>query len=101
MVYYSVFSYCLNFLQLLIKKQRHSVVHNSKPYHSCNFFILSGGISHVSVCVCVCVCVCLVSQSCLTLCNPMDCRQPSSSVHGILQARTLEWVAISFSRGSS
>ena len=39
-------------------------------------------------------------QSCLTLCNPMDCSPPGSSVHGILQARILEWVAISFSRGS-
>ena len=38
---------------------------------------------------------------CLTLCNPMDCSLPSSSVHGIFQARVLEWVAISFSRGSS
>ena len=37
-------------------------------------------------------------QSCPTLCNPMDCSLPSFSVHGILQARTLEWVAISFSR---
>ena len=36
-----------------------------------------------------------------TLCNPMDCSPPGSSVHGILQARILEWVAISFSRGSS
>ena len=38
---------------------------------------------------CVCVCV-LVTQSCPTLCNPMDCSPPGSSVHGILQARTLE-----------
>ena len=37
----------------------------------------------------------------LTLCNPMDCSRPESSVHGILQARILEWVAIPFSRGSS
>ena len=43
----------------------------------------------------------LVAQSCLTLCNPTDCRLPGSCVHGILQARILEWVAISFSRGSS
>ena len=43
----------------------------------------------------------LVAQSCLTLCDPVDCSPPGSSVHGILQARTLEWVAISFSRGSS
>ena len=42
-----------------------------------------------------------VAQSCPTLCDPMDCSLPSSSVHGILQARILEWVAISFSRGSS
>ena len=43
----------------------------------------------------------LVTQLCLSLCDPMDCSPPGSSVHGILQARTLEWVAISFSRGSS
>ena len=43
----------------------------------------------------------LVAQLCQTLYDPMDCRPPGSSVHGILQARTLEWVAISFSRGSS
>ena len=42
-----------------------------------------------------------VTQSCPTLCDPMDCSPQSSSVHGILQARVLEWVAISFSRGSS
>ena len=43
----------------------------------------------------------LVTQSCLILCNPMDYSPPGSSVHGILQARILEWVAIPFSRGSS
>ena len=42
-----------------------------------------------------------VAQSCLTLCNPMDCSLPGFSVYGIFQARVLEWVAISFSRGSS
>ena len=40
-------------------------------------------------------------QSCLTLCNPMDCGPPGSSAHEILQARILEWVAMPFSRGSS
>ena len=40
-------------------------------------------------------------QSCLTPCDPMDCSPPGSSVHGISQARVLEWVAISSSRGSS
>ena len=44
---------------------------------------------------------CLVAKLCLTLCNPKDCSLPGFSVHGISQARILEWVAISFSRGSS
>ena len=38
----------------------------------------------------------IVAQSCLTLCNPMDCSPPDSSAYGILQARILEWVAVSF-----
>ena len=41
------------------------------------------------------------AQSCLTLCDPMDCGPPGSSVHGLFQARILAWVAISYSRGSS
>ena len=54
--------------------------------------------------MCVCVCVrtrmraCTHAQSCLTLCDPMDCGLPGSSVHGIFQARILEWAAISSSR---
>ena len=46
------------------------------------------------------VCV-LFTQLCPILCDSMDCRPPGSSVHGILQAVTLEWAAIPFSRGSS
>ena len=42
-----------------------------------------------------------VAQSCPTFCNPVDCSLPGFSVHGILRARILEWVTISFSRGSS
>ena len=42
-----------------------------------------------------------VAQSCPTLCDPVDCNLLGFSVHGILQARILEWIAISFSRGSS
>ena len=42
-----------------------------------------------------------VAQPCPILCDPVDCSSPGSSVHGILQARILEWVAIPFSRGSS
>ena len=44
---------------------------------------------------------CEVAQSCPTLCDPMDCSRPGSSIHRIFQERVLEWVAISFSRGSS
>ena len=40
--------------------------------------------------------MCLITQSCLTLCDPMNSCPPGSSVHGILQARILEWVTISF-----
>ena len=42
-----------------------------------------------------------VDQLCPTLCDPMDCSLPDSSVHGIFQARVLEWIAISSSTGSS
>jgi len=42
---------------------------------------------NLGVCVCVCVCVCVHAQLCPTLCDPMDCSRPGSSVHGILQAR--------------
>ena len=44
---------------------------------------------------------CSVAQSCPALCDPMNCSLPGSSVHGIFQASILEWVAISFPRGSS
>ena len=60
----------------------------------------------VYVCVCMCVCVCMRAHtlcrfSRVWLCNLIDCSLPGSSVHGILQARILEWVSISSSRESS
>ena len=56
----------------------------------------------LNLCVCVCVCLCvLVAQLCPTLCDSMDCSSPGSSVHGVLPARILEWVATPFSWGSS
>ena len=51
------------------------------------------------MCVCVCVCVCVYAPTLLT--DPLDCSPPGSSIHGILQARILEWVAIPVSWGSS
>ena len=50
---------------------------------------------------CVCMHACVHAQLCWTLCDPMDCSPPGSSVHGIPQASILKCVAISFSRGSS
>ena len=65
---------------------------------------VSKSLETVLAVVCVCVCVCVRAKSihsCLILCNPTDCSPLGSSVHGILQARLLEWVAIPFSRRSS
>ena len=56
-------------------------------------------IQYCKAIMCVCVCVC--AQSCLTLCNLMYCSPPGSSSHGIFEARILERIAISYSRGSS
>ena len=50
---------------------------------------------------CILCCVCLVAQLCLTLRDPMEWSPPGSSVHGILQARILEWITMPSSRGSS
>ena len=58
----------------------------------CSNMVGPGGNLHVCV---------LSSQSCLTLCDPMDCSLSGSSVHGILQVRILEWITIPTSKGSS
>ena len=59
----------------------------SLHYWNCYFRLLRG-----CICVCVCVCVCVCAQSHPTLCNPIYCGLPGSSVHGISQARILEWL---------
>ena len=59
---------------------------------------------HINIhmgCVYICGIDIGVTHSCPTLCDPMDCSLPGSSVHGIFQARVLEWVTIAFSRRSS
>ena len=72
-----------------------------------HFSCLAGGMfitepaGKPSIYLLCCAVLCLVAQSCLTLWDPMDCSPPSPSVHEILQATILEWVAISSSRGSS
>ena len=55
---------------------------------------------HIFAICSICIYCCLVAKSCLTLCDPMDCSLPGSSVHGIFQARILEWEVIPFSRGA-
>ena len=47
------------------------------------------------------ICCYLVTKLCPTLCDPVDCSPPGFSIHGIFQARILEWIASSFTRGSS
>ena len=84
-----------------------TTIHHIIPFQGvfcqgCIWAEVFSSINSHCMCVYVCVCVCvLVTQSYLTLCDPMDCSPPGSSVHGILQARILEWNAITFSRGSS
>ena len=56
---------------------------------------------HISGIVISAICCGLVAQLCLTLCDPVECSLPGSSLHGILQARILGWVAFPSSRGSS
>ena len=73
-------------LKRVVLKREHphlSIFHHYQPILTCFMFHL------------------LVTQLCPTLCDPMDCSPPGSSVHGIYHTRTLEWVAISFSRASS
>ena len=69
------------------------------PTQTSSLFICECGIffHHFSVCIHVRP----LTESRPSLCNPMDCSLPGSSVHGIILARILEWVASSFSRGSS
>ena len=65
----------------------------------CCYFFLNRGKSIKSLITCIWEYVCVKSlQLCPTLCDPMDCSLPGSSVHGILQARILKWAAIPFSR---
>ena len=61
---------------------------------------LSNCCDYNKSCKFLCRC-CLASKSCLTLCDPVDCSSPGSSAQGISQARIQEWIAISFSSGSS
>ena len=73
--------------------------------HQMFFLTHFNPVSQNWVCVCVCVCMhahtLLFKESCPTLCDPMDCSTSGSSLHGASQAKILEWIAMSSSRGSS
>ena len=89
---------CLFLLFLLVLLQSYPKYHcktNMRETFPCGFSISPWleGLNKIPIC--------LVTQSCLTLCSPVDCSPPGSSVCEILQARILGWVAISSSRGSS
>ena len=66
---------------------------SSPTFVTCRQILNHPGISHLIKYV-----LCLVAQLCPTLCDSMDCSPPGSSVHGVLQARILEWVVMAFSR---
>ena len=83
-------------------------IHLRKSPHSCSLYgnkndgrnrrnnlIFASNLIHIDWAESGVVVCCLVTKSCLTPCNPMDCNVPGSYVHGILQARILEWIAIS------
>ena len=89
-VYYSSF-FCLSLVNVIfhvcyilqLKVFRNGIIQKIKKKSACPASVI--------------VCACVSHSACPTLCDPMDCSPPGSSVHGILQAQTLEWVAISFS----
>ena len=84
-------------LALGIKKGQGQILLSASGGYSCKLCFKYSKTNHLSLCLSSC----LVTQLCPTLCDPVDCSPPGSSVHGILQARILDWVAISLSRGSS
>ena len=84
----------LIFWSLILKELSHL-------YHCISFFIMPQGIQFLLTYSYINILYCAQSLSCVWLCGPVDYSLPGSSVHGIIQATILEWVATSFSRGSS
>ena len=105
-------------LYIMTRFENQPWFYTNRVHGTCTVPILGGGVSgRTDTCICMAeslhyspetITTLLVgydesevAQSCTTLCDPLDCNLSGSSVHGIFQARVLEWVAISFSRGSS
>ena len=90
-----MWSFCL---QLLFLSVTNSYKHFTLSARWSTSFPMDAWLSTEFVRVCVCT---KSLQSCATLCNPMGCSRPGSSVHGVFQASILEWFALPSSRGSS
>ena len=114
---FGINTYTLLYLKWITNKDLLYSMWNSDQYYMAAW--MPGGLGRMDTCICMaealhclpetitmllvswlCFCV-LVTQSFLTLYDPMDCSPPDSSVRRILQVRILQWVAIPFSRGSS
>ena len=85
--------------QFMLTKRNCKVLNKRDIIHQ--HLLNTSGLSELKVLMWQWGCACVCAQSCPTLCNPVDCSPLGSSVHGIFQARILNWVAISFFRGSS
>ena len=88
-IFYRKCEYCLSMNKLKKEQQSHFL------------WLMRVLISFLKISALLLVCVCVHAQFCQTLCDPVDCSPPGSSVHRISQTRILEWAAISSSRGSS
>ena len=96
-LYYIPLNYILNYIPLYVCMY-HIFIHSSADQHlgcSCPGYCTQCHSEHWGACACT------QPQSHPTICNPIDRNLPGSSVHGILQARILEWIVMPFSRGSS
>ena len=92
-----------NWSNLAHTRARNSAEHEAlarEPEH-CPYFLQWTDFEQIILKQKLLMLCCVWAQSCPTLSDPMDCSLPASSIHGILQARILEWAAISYSRGSS
>jgi len=102
MVYSELFWNHLRSISGLSKWVIVPMLFQNSSYLSCHVLHVATTLLTYLLLVTVSVCrTVLVAQSCLTLCDPTNCSLPGFSVHGILQAKILEWIAIPFSRGTS
>ena len=85
----------------VVKSRTRQWLNNTGRLKTLSLFLCAGLFFMYYLCEKYYKLIIYIAQSCLTLCNPRDGSLPDSVIHGIFQARILEWAAISFSRGSS